>query len=53
MLHDFPITNDFIIIPDLPLEFKPDKVMKDGGSVFKFDSKQPARYAIMNKLCQN
>ena len=38
MLHDFPITNDYIIIPDLPLEFKPDKVMKDGGSVFKFDS---------------
>lgn len=51
MIHDFPITNDYIIVPDTPMEFKPDLAMKEGGFVFKFDPKQPARYGIMKKLC--
>jgi carotenoid cleavage dioxygenase-like enzyme len=39
MIHDFPITNNFIIIPDMPLEFKPDRAIQEGGSVFKYDLK--------------
>lgn len=50
MIHDFPITNNYIIIPDLPMEFKPDKAIKEGGFVFKFDQKQDAKYAIMHKM---
>jgi len=53
MIHDFPITDNYVIFPDLPLEFKPDVAMKEGGFVFKFDQKQPARYAIMKKNCQS
>lgn len=53
MIHDFIITNDYIIVPDLPFEFKPDKAMKEGTFVFQFDKNQPSRYGIMKKLCQN
>ena len=55
MVHDFPITNDYIIIPDLPLEFRPDKIFKEGGdgSVYKFDKSKCSHYAIMNKLCKD
>lgn len=53
MIHDFPITDNYVIFPDLPLEFKPDRAMIDGGFVFKFDQKQPARYAIMKKDCNS
>jgi len=49
MIHDFPVTQNHIIIPDLPLEFKPDKAIREGGFVFKFDPKQDAKYAIMHK----
>lgn len=49
MIHDFPVTQNYVIIPDAPLEFRPDKAMKEGGSVFKFDPKQDTRYYIMNK----
>lgn len=51
MIHDFPITDNHIIVPDLAFEFKPDKALAEGSFVFQFDQKQPARYAIMKKLC--
>lgn len=50
MIHDFPVTQNYVIIPDLPFEFKPDKAIREGGFVFKFDPKQDAKYAIMHKM---
>ena len=49
MIHDFPVTQNYVVIPDLPFEFKPDKAIKEGGFVFKFDTKQDAKYGIMHK----
>jgi len=51
MIHEFLITNEYIIIPDLPLEFKGDKVMSDGTAAYQLDTSQPARYGIMKKIC--
>jgi len=50
MIHDFPATENYIIIPDLPLEFKPDVAVKEGGSVFVYDIKQDSRYGVMHKM---
>jgi len=52
MIHDFPITDNYCIFPDMPLEFDPKRAMKEGGFVFKFDATQPSRYGIMKKLAQ-
>lgn len=31
MIHDFPITENHVIFPDLPLEFRPDRVIRGTG----------------------
>jgi carotenoid cleavage dioxygenase-like enzyme len=36
MIHDFAITKNYCIIPDLPMEFRPDLVFK-GKFIFHFD----------------
>lgn len=52
MIHDFGITENHIIFPDLPMEFSPEKVFKEmKGPVFRWDNNQPSRYGIMKKMC--
>jgi 9-cis-epoxycarotenoid dioxygenase len=53
MIHDFAITENHIIIPDLALEMRPDLTIKEGGFIFKYNGNVPARYGIMKKLNQN
>lgn len=48
MIHDFAITENYVIFPDLPMEFRPDLVLK-GKFVFQFDESKPARYGIMKR----
>lgn len=37
MIHDFGITENYVIIPDLPFEFDPENAIKTGDFVFKYD----------------
>ena len=48
MIHDFAVTENYVVIPDLPMEFRPDLVMK-GNFIFQFDESKPARYGIMKR----
>jgi 9-cis-epoxycarotenoid dioxygenase len=52
MIHDFMITENYSIMPDLPMELRPDLCMKN-KFIFHFDEKKPARYGIMKRHCQN
>lgn len=53
MVHDFMITENYIIIPDSPLEFKPEACVKENKFIFQFDQKAPSRYGVMKRNCQN
>jgi len=49
MIHDFLATENYAIIPDLPIEFNAEVALKEGGSVFKYNPNVPARYGVMKK----
>lgn len=51
MIHDFHITENYVIIPDLPMEFNVQRALA-GGFLFQFDKEQPARYGIMKRIGQ-
>jgi len=53
MIHDFGITENYVMIPDMPFEFQPESAVKNGDFVFKYDKTQPSKYGIMKRLCQN
>lgn len=52
MIHDFAITENYAIFPDLPMELRPDLVMK-GKFIFNYDESKPSRYGIMKRGCMN
>ena len=52
MIHDFAITENYVIFPDMPLEFRPDLIFK-GKFIFQFDESKPARYGIMKRYNQS
>jgi len=52
MIHDFMITENYVILPDLPLELRPDLMLK-GKFIFQYDEEKPARYGIMKRNCLN
>jgi len=53
MIHDFIVTQNYIIIPDSPMELRPDLVIKESKFVFQFDGQKPSRYGVMKRSCQN
>ena len=53
MIHDFSITENYVIIPDLPMETRFDIVTKEGGCPFRYNQEVPSYIGIMKKLNQN
>jgi carotenoid cleavage dioxygenase-like enzyme len=53
MIHDFIITENHIIIPDLPMEFNPEKMALESKFIFQFDNKKKARYGVMKRNSKN
>ena len=49
MIHDFIITENYIVIPDLPMEANPPKAIKNKGFLFQYDKTAPSRYGVMKK----
>ena len=52
MIHDFGITENYIIVPDLPLEMNIKNAIDKNDVIFKYDTEKPSRYGIMKKLNQ-
>lgn len=53
MIHDFQITQNHVIFPDLPLEFDPAGAVKKNRFVFHYDNTKPCRYGIMIRYKTN
>ena len=47
MIHDFCITENHIIFPDLPMEVNGEKAVRNNKFIFDFDKTKPARYGVM------
>jgi len=47
------MTANYVIIPDLPLEVRPDLAMKEERFILKFNKEVPARYGIFKKNEKN
>ena len=53
MLHDFAITENYIVIPDLPMEANIPAVIKDSKFLYQLNPKKPSRYGFMKRYCQD
>lgn len=49
MIHDFQITEKYIIIPDLPMEFDPKNAVEKGCSVYNFKKEAVTRYGFLRR----
>ena len=49
MIHDFQITEKYSIIPDLPLEFNPQRGIRFNHSIYKFQAESVTRYGFLSR----
>lgn len=47
MMHDMALTASFAVVMDLPLVFKPDRMVKENTLPFVFDGSLPARFGLV------
>lgn len=53
MIHDFQITEKYLVIPDLPIEFNPQDAVKKNQFVFNFNKEAGSRYGILRRDASN
>ncbi|XP_057524031.1 carotenoid 9,10(9',10')-cleavage dioxygenase [Amaranthus tricolor] len=53
MMHDFAITENYAIIMDLPLYFKPKEMVKEKKLIFTFDSSKKSRFGVLPRYAKN
>eukprot|EP00884_Botryococcus_braunii_P002267 jgi/Botrbrau1/12040/Bobra.0293s0016.1 len=49
MMHDFAITQDYVIFMDFPLLFNPQAALKEGKDPFMFDKTRSTRFGVMRR----
>lgn len=49
MIHDFPATENFIIIPDLAMHFEPKEAIKEKKFVYQYHPEAPCRYGVFSR----
>ena len=49
MIHDFPATENFIIIPDLAMHFEPKEAMLEKRFVYQYHPEAPCRYGVFSR----
>ena len=53
LLHDFAITENYIVIPDMPVELNPIRVARDRDFIASFNHKGKCRYGFVKKYSHN
>nr|XP_017255823.1 PREDICTED: carotenoid 9,10(9',10')-cleavage dioxygenase 1-like isoform X1 [Daucus carota subsp. sativus] len=53
MMHDFAITENYAIIMDLPLYFRPKEMVKENKLIFTFDGSKKARFGVLPRYAKN
>jgi carotenoid cleavage dioxygenase-like enzyme len=49
-LHDFAATENFVIIPDLPMELNPKHCVKESKFIYQLNKSKPARYGLFPRF---
>jgi len=49
MVHDFAVTENHVIIPDLPMEFDIEHGLKKGNFPMVLNKEKPCRYGVMKR----
>ncbi|XP_058225268.1 carotenoid 9,10(9',10')-cleavage dioxygenase 1-like isoform X2 [Rhododendron vialii] len=53
MMHDFAITENYAIIMDLPMYFRPKEMVKDNKLIFTFDATKKSRFGILPRYAKD
>ncbi|XP_017240696.1 carotenoid 9,10(9',10')-cleavage dioxygenase 1-like isoform X2 [Daucus carota subsp. sativus] len=53
LMHDFAITENYVIIMDLPLYIKPKEMVKEKKLIFTFDATKKARFGVLPRYAKN